>query len=595
MSQELAAAEDHLRPALDRYVRACSSARDACISGGWLNSSPDLLKNLQKRSDNIASHIQKLQGARAVIHAARNSISKITLLNEFPAEILAHIFQLVLPGQSCLVLRGSERKMSKIKYPLFPDALAHVCSYWRRIAITTPSLWTHIDIALDHSLNPGLFARAKVYATRAGQLPLEIHISDPGSQRESNYGGFRGEHPEYNPSHDWDDLNDFKVLAADTVPIKSLEFDLKIHTRYRDTYYSVLEYFFARSKPGVLTRYATECVNSEWLEPPFIEPAETPYTRSGALLTVPSAHLEELWLRIPIVRINCLCPHYKSKLYHGLTELYIGKGIPEITGLQLVNILRSSPKLQVFHLNAPVEFADDDEGLFEPVYLEDLRCLNIMIRGDDLLSGPDMLRWITPGSESLRLAYMGTPCEEEFESFFSRANVTEFYVMAWISPLSPALKQTLRLEILVLNVFGCGTTDLRSLLDWDDIHISGNDDDNDNYGGSDEPVEHTPAPAPSSTARIDTLCLLWYLEFAFEDIQKVVEMYLVQRLFIYSGYLCYQTEEERVVCDNPRNIRAKLATITTCPIIEYFPKVPSDAGDSIDPDDWIDTGAWSRF
>ncbi|KAG8710102.1 hypothetical protein FRC11_004875, partial [Ceratobasidium sp. 423] len=579
MSQELAAAGDHLRSALDRYVRACSNARDACFSGGQLNSSRVLQKCLEKESGDIVSHAQKLEDARAAIHAARNSIPKAARITELPAEILARIFQLTLPGQSCLVRRVYSGTISQIKYPLYPDALAHVCSYWRRVAITTPSIWTHIDIVLDHSLNPGLFARAKVYTSRAGQLPLEIHISNPGSEREGERArdvleGNRARSNPHKPSEEWDALHEFKIFASSTVSIKSLEMDLRIN-RHHEIYYSVLEYFFARCKPGVLTKYTVRTSRRFWDTGLFIEPAETPHSLNGALLAVPTGHLDEVWLHISSVRVGALCPHWKTKVYHGLVELYIEEDIPSISESQLVNILRSSPKLQVLHFKTIFDEPNDDGG-DDPVYLEDLRELNLMIRDDEGLSVSRILRRITPGSKPLQLSLVDVP-RREAADFFSRANVTRFYTWCPFD-LSFVISRCRRLEVLVLNERNADTQDLSSILDDD----SGDEDEN--LDG-----ESTPKPVSPSATQIDTLYLLWHSQFTFEQIRAVVEKYSVQRLLIYYGRLSYQTDEGRLVCKNTRNIRVKLSTIVGC-TIEYYPDGFCDdysEGEPDDPEGWI--------
>ncbi|KDN37353.1 hypothetical protein RSAG8_10241, partial [Rhizoctonia solani AG-8 WAC10335] len=451
---------------------------------------------------------------------------------------------------------------------MYPDALAHVCSFWRRVALTTPSLWTHIDIALDHSLNPGLFSRAKVYAIRASQLPIDIHILDPGSEREKKRESAIREcklkpgQPGYHSSYDWDDLHDFRLLNSDTSPIKTLHMDLRIYDRLREIHYSILEYFFAHCRPGVLTQYIVDFNNSVWwnISRTFIEPAETPhsldaykslvYAHTGR--AVPNDHLEDLWHRIPSIQIAGLCPHWKSKAYHGLVELCIDEGVPEISELQLINILRSNPMLQVFRITAPLDGLIDSE-IINPVYLEHLRDLNVMVRDDDAeLYSSRVLRQIAPGARPLQLS-LSYFSQNSVVDFFSRANVTRLYIEG--SPqLGFLFDQCPRLDILVLNELEMETCDLQSLV---------NRVDNPGVGFNGEGGEIKPVYKPASTsgAHIDTLYLLWHCEFAFEEICAIVEGYSVQRLIIYDGQLSYQTDEGRAVCENSRNIKAKLSTI----------------------------------
>ncbi|CAE7195465.1 unnamed protein product [Rhizoctonia solani] len=578
MSHELSSAKEQLCSALNRYARVCSSTRDACLNGGQINSISELCTNLVKEANDITSYIQQLEGALTAVQAARNSISKISPISNLPAEILTCIFKLAASGQPCLVQRGYSGKISNIKYPLYPDSLAHVCSFWRRVATNTPNLWTHIDVALDHSLNPGLFARAKVYATRAGQLPLEIHISDPGSEREKarasaiREGKLKPGQPGYDPSHVWHDLHDFQFLASDSVNIKTLEMDLNVHNRYRETYYTMLEYFFDRCKPGVLTKYIARC--SPWVYSPFIEPAETPHSDDGALLAVPIRQLDELWLGISSIRINGLFPHWGSKIYHKLVELYIDEGVPNINESELVNILRASPKLQVFHIQVALDELVEDESITR-VHLEDLRELSLMIRDDpEAESIPNILRWITTGSKPLQLSLVDTP--REVADFCSRANVARLFI--WCpGRLASLLNQCRRLETLVLNARDAGTNDLSSILD-DDFYDSDGE-----FGLASKSIS-------PSTTRIDTLYLLWHSVITFEEVKVAVEKYSIQRLLIYYGRLSYQTDAGSIISENTRNIRAKLSTITACPNIEYHPDGYPESwteDEPYDADGWI--------
>ncbi|CAE6350614.1 unnamed protein product [Rhizoctonia solani] len=460
-----------LRAALDQYLQTCSSIRDACVSGGRFNSNPEIIAGLKRASNEITSHFQKLGSARAAIHMARSSIPKVVPIIALPPGIMACIFPFAIPGQLCLVQRNIEGKISQVKDPLCPDNLAHVCSFWRRVAIGTPSLWTHIDIVLDRSLNPGLFARAKVYAVRAGQLPLEIHVSDAGSEREkkrewetqvavSNPG----------PNHEWEDFHEFRFLPSNVVLIKTLEFDLYTHTRYRDIYYSVLEYFFVHSKVGVLTQYLVRTSGNQRTKPNhFIEPVDTPRSLSGALLAAPSAHLEELLLHTSSVRISGLCTHWKSKAlaYCGLIELFIDKGIPEISESQFVNVLRSSPKLQVLHMKTHLGELISRSNI-QPVHLEDLRDLNVAIRFEW-----GLWDWRTPKDSVMDL--------------FSRGNVCRFYMAQWYScSLVRLLSKSPRLETLVLGAFDFTVTNLSSLPDIGDFDEADSHDGDPHEGDSDE-------------------------------------------------------------------------------------------------------------
>ncbi|KAG8689171.1 hypothetical protein FRC11_003939 [Ceratobasidium sp. 423] len=327
-----------------------------------------------------------------------------------------------------------------------------------------------------------------------------------------------------------------------------------VDSRYREVYYSVLEYFFARCIPGILVQYLVRCVGAIPVDSrSFIEPVDAPHSLDGSLLDVPSGQLEEVWQSIAVVRVSGLCPHWTSKAYHGLVELYLDPGISVITESQLVGIFRASPKLQVFHLRTVVEPSENGLAIV-PVYLEDLRDIMIMVQSDDNFSGILTLLWINPGSASLHMSFAGTPWGE-ISDFFDRSNITRFYLIHW-EPcnLTRVFKESSRLETLVLNGRDFDVEGLSSLLN--PHHV--------------DDVNPDEAPPTPRRVQIDALYLLWFNGFIFEEIQAVVEKYSVQKLLIYGGKLSYQAVEGRVVSDNARNTRIKLSSITACPVIEYY-------------------------
>ncbi|KAK6977978.1 F-box domain-containing protein [Favolaschia claudopus] len=60
-----------------------------------------------------------------------------------------------------------------------PICLTHVCTQWRKIALSTPRLWRAIALG-DHSwpAPEGGTALAELWLERSGDLPLSIHVAD---------------------------------------------------------------------------------------------------------------------------------------------------------------------------------------------------------------------------------------------------------------------------------------------------------------------------------------------------------------------------------------------------------------------------------
>ena len=60
----------------------------------------------------------------------------------------------------------------------FPLSLGVICSYWRDIAWSTPSLWSSLVVRVTSKHDPHIIAGiAQEWLARSGQLPLSIRIS----------------------------------------------------------------------------------------------------------------------------------------------------------------------------------------------------------------------------------------------------------------------------------------------------------------------------------------------------------------------------------------------------------------------------------
>ena len=83
-----------------------------------------------------------------------------TSISSLPPELLGVIFE--------LALLSSKRRV-QYKVP-FEVVLSHVCSFWRAVATTTPSLWTRIDLYSSR------LDCAASYLQRSAQMLLDIRI-----------------------------------------------------------------------------------------------------------------------------------------------------------------------------------------------------------------------------------------------------------------------------------------------------------------------------------------------------------------------------------------------------------------------------------
>jgi hypothetical protein len=117
------------------------------------------LKDVDDQLLTAQALVANLLRIRQLVATQINSTHNQDLFCRMPNEVLGHIFE------DC----GSS-------YALHIGA---VCRKWRRIARSTPRLWTIINIRLVHdipSLNSTLIF-AQEWLDRSGQLPLTIHVT----------------------------------------------------------------------------------------------------------------------------------------------------------------------------------------------------------------------------------------------------------------------------------------------------------------------------------------------------------------------------------------------------------------------------------
>ncbi|CAE6352929.1 unnamed protein product [Rhizoctonia solani] len=492
----------------------------------------------------------------------RNSHNRITIYS-LPPETLTHIFSLVVLGQPCLIQNCPDPPYFDISQKnYFPDNISHVCSLWRCIVTRLPSLWPHIDIVLNHPLNPRLVARAKVFAARAGHIPLDIHIFDPDFEHAQNMRRFMLEYPRSIYTAGWmepDTMNDFQFSSSSPIQIRSLDFNFKLRKGLRSSHMSALEYLLAKCAPGVLTHYSMQ-IHVRTLSA-FIEPADDHRTLDSVLLAIPSQYFENVWLGTTHLRLNNLCPYWGSKAYHRLVELRLGKRVPTILEAQFVNILRSSPGLRILHIETVVEDLSPPGDSITPVNLEELVDLKINDRSEfDFTACGEILRWIAPGPKPLQLAFNGHPSEGAI-LFCTRSNITRFFGEAFTQEsVTDMIRRCARLELLALNAGYFEVNDLYSILC---------------------PVDERNLVGLVPKTRIDTLYLVNFSVLPLHDLENAVAEYSIQRLILRDCGLSYETDEAVMQTSSPQETRRVLSTLDKCPVVEYL-----EARCSLDPDGW---------
>ncbi|KAJ7693883.1 hypothetical protein B0H17DRAFT_1058554 [Mycena rosella] len=86
-----------------------------------------------------------------------------------PHEITSEIFVYCLPAEPSWIPDTMEA----------PLLLMHVCSAWRNIAVSTPTLWSTLEIEAAAKIAPHFSEIINVWLSRAKQCPLSVKIDGP--------------------------------------------------------------------------------------------------------------------------------------------------------------------------------------------------------------------------------------------------------------------------------------------------------------------------------------------------------------------------------------------------------------------------------
>ncbi|CEL60353.1 hypothetical protein RSOLAG1IB_09571 [Rhizoctonia solani AG-1 IB] len=414
MLEELTAAGDALRIALDRYSNACLLVQRSFAPGQTPRmTTPQLSLRMDDEVQLITSLETKLLRARAAINWSRNNANTHLTINDLPSELLAHILDLVCRSHPCAQKEYSALTFKKKQTN--PVAFSLVCSHWRTVVLNTPALWTHIDISTSNILNKlCLNGIARFHLSHVGRLPVHLHVFDSRDFPAGNFG-------EYNEIP-------YKQIAQLAGHVSSFYLDASRAFNY-SVHGQILSTFLQNSTPGRLMRLITK-QNQDYpdSDTTFIGTTDDPCL-DGVTVDLTTKELDKRMLGVSILRLNQLYPRWTSHAYRGLVELRLAGLYSPITESELVRIFRSSPNLRLFDFGfARIKSSCPVNSLVTPISLSDLEVLNISgLACEKLFS---LLRWIAPGTKPLRFGFHQVLYEEmevkkSIGSFLSRSHITK--------------------------------------------------------------------------------------------------------------------------------------------------------------------------
>jgi hypothetical protein len=147
-------------PVESQWVRVALNETDKELStvDAEMARSKWALKKLQCRHDALIEHRELLV-----------SFLLAKLVRRLSPELLSEIFMHCLPQNNY--------ELTSLRRDAAPLLFGQVCSYWRKVSLSTPGLWSSLCLNLCTPRNPDIIADAvSTWLSRSGQLPLSLSL-----------------------------------------------------------------------------------------------------------------------------------------------------------------------------------------------------------------------------------------------------------------------------------------------------------------------------------------------------------------------------------------------------------------------------------
>ncbi|KAG8727017.1 hypothetical protein FRC12_022868 [Ceratobasidium sp. 428] len=317
-----------LTAATQNYIIASAELRKFCTPGSHpLQPRPEVefaRLAIDVELAGLALEEDGLHRARMSLAATRNSSAVLSPAQVLPWELLERIFltlhHITDDGQNCVT-------------PPSAHSLCGVSSYWRRVAIETPALWTCITV-ITHSSTQDY---PILMLNRSKRLPVDIYIYhwDP---RESRTG-----------LASQAQISTFLIWARcriRTLEIKSLANPAEVIER-------VLHIYLNLGVADVANRlqlYDSGNFHNQ-LSPE--RAVKLPSTRYAL----------DLLRSLTVLDLNFVVFPWSSPVYHGLVDLrlyFTQENNVQVTVFQMMAILTASPKLRSLKLHGIIVTSSDE-------------------------------------------------------------------------------------------------------------------------------------------------------------------------------------------------------------------------------------------
>lgn len=448
---------------LNRYIKTYSAATEAYatlgdpVRGSRAN---EFLECVQRELQALSTYETKIKQIKPTLAQFRNLARTIVPVNSLPPEILLRVFEQIHGSwiysqrDRCSINRPAR---STLAAPLV--VFSHVCVRWRRIALSSPVLWSHLNITTSQLQRPSfdkILTYCEFLASRTGSLGTSLRIDVV---------------PNVTPDILANSIKLGRLYASTGKGLEKLRLD---NWTNRNKFFSTIGLSLTSLKPQALKQLT------------LVNHSVAGASPTGILLDNAQAKAMDPCLRyITSLHLIDVCLPCSNSAYSGLNDLRLiasGGRYREfsVTTSQLRTILSSSPGLRIFHFNYQINLRgralNGDPNHTTQIPLEELEEVNIrgMANGHEHL-----LELISPGTKPISLSITGAgqnhnplhndhPIPTSVLAFQERSNVCELYIEHQsASPMTfpfPSLTRNplTKLRVLGLKGFALNQTETTS-------------------------------------------------------------------------------------------------------------------------------------
>ncbi|KAG8698269.1 hypothetical protein FRC08_006027 [Ceratobasidium sp. 394] len=383
---------------------------------------------------------KKLRQTRTTLANERNRSRILGVGNKLPPEILATIFTLATGRYTRRDRTASNRVHSS------PTTLASVSSFWRQIALRTPSLWSYVDLTVGGEAYQNDNQLAELSVKRSCNTLLCVNIRENYSFSRSTVLGCHVS-----------SLVEFLAPLMHRVRMLEMSADLETNP---EVLASVLALWTKHASTDI--KKTLQVVNN---------PSDTD-SDAGPDPAIEQSFSADQFNTLFRSFDRLFVQNYRishSAVFHeGLVELHL-QDIDEshsITQRQLAAMLAACARLRILVLaNCWIE---KSEEMPSSVALNHLQFLSLE---SENCSGSfsKVLPLLAVGSESLSMSLTKSGCCDFFDEakeFFGRTKVTRLHVSGRQEPLSMLLYPIPHLETLALDRFDLSDEEVQDLVPW---------------------------------------------------------------------------------------------------------------------------------